>query len=329
MAVRSGSDSGSRIVECVALPRPGAPGQMVAEEIEVRPPGPDQVRLAVEVCGLNPVDWKLAAAGVPTWTWPHVLGLDIVGRVESVGSGAAFGVGTRVAVHHDLGQQGGLARLATVDARMCAVVPEALSSYDAATLPCPGLTAAQEVDRTQVRAGDRVLVIGAGGAVGGYATQLALVAGGSVTAVAGLRDAARLTRWGVEQVVDYRTGSLPDIVTGPFDVVLDAVGAGRAAATLLGYCGRLASVARPDATAVTPFTTAPTLVEVALGAVYSHGTATDRTATGQRLGTLLDDMATEALHPPPVTVGSLADAPILLQAMADGDRVGKVVIDIT
>ena len=314
--------------ECVALMAPGPPREMRPTTIDVAPPGPGQVRLAVEACGLNPVDWKLAESGAGGWTWPHVLGLDIVGRVESVGPATQIVVGSRVAVHHDLTRQGGLARWATVDAHMCAVVPDDLASRVAATVPCPGLTAAQEVDRTRVQEGDRVLVIGAGGGVGGFATQLALSAGASVTAVAAAGDSTKLLGWGVDSVVDYREGPLTEIVAGPFDVVLDAVGADSRAATLLGYGGRLASVSRPEASEVSPFTTAPTLVEVALGAVYSHGTLADRERTGRRLGELLREVSRGRLQPPPMTIGRLAEAPALLQAMADGDQVGKVVIDL-
>ena len=318
--------------DCVALPAAGPPDSMIRTSIDVPAPGTGEVRIEVEACGLNPVDWKVGESGVAGWTWPHVLGLDIVGCVESVGPGGDQSLlGSRVAVHHNLAKQGGLARFVVVDLRMCCNVPERLDSITAAAVPCPGLTAAQAVDRCHVRPGDRTLVIGAGGSVGTFATQLAVAAGGVVTAVAGARDAERLGGYGITTLIDYRSGPLPQIAPGPFDVVLDAVGAPGDAqpATLLAYCGRMASVSRPDLSLVAPFTTSPTVAELALGAVYSHGSDGDLRRTGARLAELLRLVTSGSLQVPPISLGGLAEAPTLLQAMADHRLAGKVVIDVS
>ncbi|ETJ04515.1 MAG: Oxidoreductase, partial [Actinomyces urogenitalis DORA_12] len=58
-------------------------------EVPLPQPGPGQVRLRVRACGLNPVDWKVARGGHASWTWPHVLGLDIAGVIDAFGPGAA------------------------------------------------------------------------------------------------------------------------------------------------------------------------------------------------------------------------------------------------
>lgn len=316
--------------DCLALKEPGPPRSLVPSQIVVPPPQSGEIRLEVQACGLNPVDWKIAASGVPDWTWPHVPGLDIVGRVESVGPDEDDAwVGKLVAVHHDLRRQGGLAQYAVVDTHMAAPVPTGLGPVTAAAVPCPGLTAAQAVERTHLSRTDRMLVIGAGGSVGTYATQLGVLAGAHVTAVAGSADVERLRQLGAAEVVDYRTGSLGDIAPGPFDVVIDAVGSdGATAATLLDYEGRIASVARPDLARVPPFTTAPTAVELALGAVYTFGSAADRVGTGKQLRGLLDLVADDRLQPPPIVRGGLSNAPGLFQAMADGELNGKLVISV-
>lgn len=66
-----------------------------------------------------------------------------------------------------------------------------------------------------------MLVNGAGGAVGGYAVQLAKQAGATVIATAAPRSAERVRAYGAEQVVDYTTTTVADAVTEPVDLVLN------------------------------------------------------------------------------------------------------------
>jgi NADPH:quinone reductase-like Zn-dependent oxidoreductase len=67
----------------------------------------------------------------------------------------------------------------------------------------------------------RVLVNGAGGAVGGYVVQLARHAGAQVTATADPRSAERVRSYGAERVVDYTTSPVADAAPGPFDLVVN------------------------------------------------------------------------------------------------------------
>ncbi|WP_180272230.1 alcohol dehydrogenase catalytic domain-containing protein [Actinomyces ruminis] len=115
------------------LDRPAGPDELAAAmrlgRLPVPEPGPGQVRLRVEACGLNPVDWKVARGGNPAWARPHILGLDVAGVVDALGPGVAapaedgapalrpdLAVGDRVALHHDLRRPGGLAQYVVVDA---------------------------------------------------------------------------------------------------------------------------------------------------------------------------------------------------------------------
>ena len=67
------------------LHRPGTPETMVPGTIEVPSPRQGELRVQVLACGLNPVDWKTARTGLPSWSWPHVLGQDIVGIITAIG----------------------------------------------------------------------------------------------------------------------------------------------------------------------------------------------------------------------------------------------------
>ena len=321
----------SREVSAVLLSRPGLPPALRLAPWPPDQPGPGELLLRVHACGLNPVDVKLAATGAPQWQWPHVLGLDIVGRVEASGDSEHAGlVGTTVAVHQDLGRQGGLAQLAVVAADMVAPVPDGADPVQAAAVPCPGLTAWQAVHRTRVGGDDRVLIIGAGGGVGTFATQLAaerLDGNGAVVAVVGPRDLSRVVDLGADESFDYTAGPVDRTVGGRFDVVLDLVGVGPSPTDMLSYGGRLASVTRPSWGTVAPFTTAPTLVELALGAVYAEGSHADRRRLAGVLGDLLGRVHAGDLQVPAITVGMPEDAPSLMRSLADGKVRGKLVID--
>lgn len=85
-----------------------------------------------------------------------------------------------------------------------------------------GLTAWQALfEHAKLTAGQRVLVNGAGGAVGGYAVQLAKQAGAFVIATAGPRSSRRVTAAGADEVIDHTTADVAAAVSQPVDVVLN------------------------------------------------------------------------------------------------------------
>lgn len=323
------------------LHRPGTPETMVPGTIEVPSPRQGELRVQVLACGLNPVDWKTARTGLPSWSWPHVLGQDIVGIITAIGSdGDTTDLGRLAIVHQSLPRNGGLAQTSLVTAAATARIPTTTNVLAAATIPCAGLTAAQAVERTHVTADDQILIIGAAGAVGTFATQLVAqrLTGGSsraprrgeITALVGPADLDRAVHLGADEALDYTQGPLTEVLANRrFDVILDLVGAesSRSAGLLLGYGGRLASVSRPD-WGVPPFTTAPTLVELALGAAYDTGTTADLRWMAATLVDLVELVSQGELVTPRFVVGSLDEAPNLLAAMASGESSGKPVIEV-
>ena len=74
-------------MKAVLLDKPGQPSTLYTGEITRPEPGPGEVRVRVHALSLNPVDYKLAAAGHPAWTYPFVLGLDVAGTIDALGSG--------------------------------------------------------------------------------------------------------------------------------------------------------------------------------------------------------------------------------------------------
>ncbi|MGB8938969.1 MAG: NADP-dependent oxidoreductase, partial [Streptomyces sp.] len=138
-------------------------------------PGPGQLLVAVRAAGVNPVDWKLRAGkrrpGSPPAEFPEVLGSEVAGVVEAVGSDVAgFAVGDAVFGNPDTG---GYAEYTLLPASLAAHKPEGLSFAEAAALPVAVATAYDGLRQLDLPVGATLLITGAGGGVGVAAAQLA------------------------------------------------------------------------------------------------------------------------------------------------------------
>ncbi|WP_280254885.1 zinc-binding dehydrogenase [Nocardia wallacei] len=322
-------------MRALVLDRPGPPDTLRLAEVPVPEPGPGQVRVRVEACGLNPVDYQVAAAGHLDWTWPHVLGLDVAGTVDAVGEDVtAVHPGQRVAYHGDLRRPGGLAEYALADVLTVALIPDSVDSASAAALPCAGMAAYQAVfRRLQVAGGDTVLVTGGAGGVGGFAVQLASWAGARVITTASAHNADHVRYLGATDVIDYRTEDVParvrELTDGRgVDRVVDTISPASATAhlALLVHGGGLAAVAgRPDLAAVPPFTLAPSVHEIALGAAHGYGDHRARADLAIMLGDLLALVAEEDLDPMVTRTVTLDEVPAALTELATRHTRGKLV----
>jgi NADPH:quinone reductase-like Zn-dependent oxidoreductase len=198
--------------------------------------GPGSVVVDIAAACVNPSDLAARSgahrARMPELAPPFVPGWDFSGVVSSVGAGVdAFAVGNPVVGMipwiHVVGRVGAYASAAAVDAAWLAARPDGLDDVTAATIPLNALTAAQALDLIGARSGSSLLVTGASGAVGGYAVQLAVLAGLRVLAVASVGDADFVASLGAAEVlprdVDYAS-------VGPVDALLDAVPVGASAA---------------------------------------------------------------------------------------------------
>lgn len=200
-----------------------------AEEVERPAPGQGQVLVKVTATSFNPVDDHIRlgvlAQAIPT-PLPITPGLDVAGTIVELGDDVTgLQVGDLVIGMFPLNEHGGAAEYAVIAAELVAHAPRTVPLGDAAALPLTGLAARQAVvELADVRAGQSVLVNGAGGAVGSIVVQLAADAGATVTAVDGARHAERLLKNGAATVVgplDLDAG--PAAVQGPFDVVINHV----------------------------------------------------------------------------------------------------------
>ncbi|MFJ8768853.1 zinc-binding dehydrogenase [Streptomyces clavifer] len=322
-------------MRALTLAQPGTCDTLRLAELPTPVPGPGQVRVKVEACGLNPSDYQRAAYGIPEWEWPAVLGLDVVGTVDTVGEGVTdVSPGQRVAYHGDIRERGGFADYTLANAAVLAPVPDGMQAATAAAVPSAGLTAYQAVARRLgVGQGDTVLITGGAGGVGGFAVQLAALAGARVFATEAPHNADHVKGLGAEAVIDFRNDDIAariqDLTDGRgLDAVVDTIGSDSATANLrfLVHGGGLAAIAgRPDLDAVPPFGMAPSVHEIALGAAYTVGDDRARADLASMLTKLLTLTAEERIDPMLSRKIPLEDVPAALVELSGRGVRGKIV----
>jgi NADPH2:quinone reductase len=181
------------------------------EDLERPEPGPGEVRVRVEVSGINPTDWKSRSGATPRpidgFQIPH---LDGAGVIDAVGDGVDPGrTGQRVWVWMaSAGRRWGTAAEWTVvPERQAVPLPASASAELGASLGVPALTAHRCLFADGPVDGKTVLVAGGAGAVGHFAIELAKRAGARVIAtVSGPHKAELAAKAGADLVVNYREG---------------------------------------------------------------------------------------------------------------------------
>ena len=165
------------------------PGVLHVVERPISEPGPGQVRIRVEACGICHTDAATISGAYPGLTLPRVPGHEVVGRIEALGSGVSrWKIGQRVGVGLIAGEDGvcepcrrgdtvncqnpvvlgvtvdgGYAEVMIAEARAIASIPDELSSAEAAPLLCAGITTYNALRNAGLRGGDLVAVQGIGG----------------------------------------------------------------------------------------------------------------------------------------------------------------------
>jgi NADPH:quinone reductase-like Zn-dependent oxidoreductase len=202
----------------------GEPDVLRYEDAEQPVPGAGEVRLRVAASAFNPVDDGIRGGylrDVFPVTLPHTPGIEVAGTVDALGEGVTgVEVGDDVIGFLPMVAPGAAAEYAIAPAEILAPAPTSIPLADAAALPMVGLTAWQALfDDAGLTAGQRVLINGAGGAVGGYAVQLAKRAGAHVIATASPSSSERVRSAGADEVIDHTTTEVT--VAEPVDVLLN------------------------------------------------------------------------------------------------------------
>ena len=229
----------------VRLRAPGGPEQLAVEEADRPRPGPGEALVRVHAAAITrgELDW-------PVDRLPAIPSYELSGVVEEVGPGvASVAAGDEVFALTPYDRDGVAADYTAVPAEHLVAKPRALGHAESAAIPLPALSAWQGLfDHGRLGAGERVLIHGAAGSVGGYAVQFARAAGAHVIGTASAASLDLVLVLGAHEAVDGAT-RFEDAVE-PVDVVFDTAGGERLRRSfaVLGAGGRLISVAEepPD-----------------------------------------------------------------------------------
>jgi propanol-preferring alcohol dehydrogenase len=216
----------ARKMKAVQATKPNGPFEVV--ELDVREPGPGEVRVKIEACGVCHSDALTRGGQYPGLVLPRVPGHEVAGRVDAVGAGVtAWKVGDRVGVGWHGGHcfqcrncrrgdfinclngkvtglsfDGGYAEYTVVPGEAVARIPEGLDAAEAGPLLCAGITTYNALRRSGAVAGDTVAVQGIGG-LGHLGIQFAARMGFRTVALSnGAEKAALARKLGAHEYID-------------------------------------------------------------------------------------------------------------------------------
>ena len=211
----------------------GPPETLRMAQVDKPAPDAGEVLVKVLATSVNAADWH-CLRGKPLFSratlgWPRpkhqILGVDIAGQVEAIGSSVTrFKPGDEVYANLLDHGYGGFAEYVSAPVDVVSVKPANLSFEEAAAVPMAAVTALQGLrHHGEIRPGQKVLINGASGGVGTFAVQIAKSYGAEVTGVTSTRNIDLVRSLGADHVLDYTT---TDVAGGGrrYDLILDTVG---------------------------------------------------------------------------------------------------------
>jgi NADPH:quinone reductase-like Zn-dependent oxidoreductase len=302
----------------------GSPDILRLEDVSTPTPKDDEVLIRVHAASANPLDWRLMRGspyGIRIMTGlskprDRRLGVDVAGRVESVGASVTdlqpgdevFGTCSGAFAEYACGSEKSLVRK-----------PASVTFEHAATVGVAGVTALQGLrDRGRLQPGQKVLINGAAGGVGTFAVQIAKWLRAEVTGVCSTRNVDLVRTIGAHRVIDYTREDF--VRSGPYDLILDMIGNRslsefRRALTRKGTLALVGGRLRwmPASVVVSPFVSQrllPVLAKV----------------RKEELTTLRELIEAGAVTPVIDRTYPLAEVPEAIRYLEEGHARGKVVI---
>jgi NADPH:quinone reductase-like Zn-dependent oxidoreductase len=301
---------------------------------------PGDLLVRVAAAGVNPTDWKEMEGNLVNFYPPYeprwAPGFDGAGIVEEVGEGVAgFKPGDRVVLMSDRrgGQSGTFAEYVRVSEKLAAKAPASISLTEAASIPIAGLTAYQALvrdDMGRAKPGQSLMIHGAAGGLGSFATCFARAIGMRIAATCRPANDGYLRQIGAEHTIDYTQSRIAEALkhSAPqgVDVVIDAVSGGKQAELLdaLAPGGRLVIVAT-----ITDDGDIPALgAEAERRGCSVHFLILDHLRVAQDLRAIARLIDGGTMRMPQITRYPLGRAGEALRAMQAGGTRGKLVIEI-
>ncbi len=307
-------------MKAVVVHEYGGPEVLRYEEVPKPSLGKGDILIRVEAAGVNPGEAKIRQGDFAKYhTLPFILGYDVAGMVAEVARGVVDAqVGDAVYANCDSTRNGGYAEFVAVRASEVAPRPRTLEAVHAASIPLSGLTAWQALaDTAHLAPGQRVLVHGAGGAVGSFAVQFAKVIGGTVVATASEADLEYVRGIGADTVVDYKTQRFEDYAED-MDVVLDTIG---------GEMGKRSfAVLKPGGLLIT-FSSPPDTQAAEARGVRTHFMGVEPNAA--QLGQIADLIDSGRVQTRVGLVLPLSEARQAHERLALGGTRGKIVLTVS
>jgi len=290
----------------------GAPDVLHLAEREAPTPGSGQIQIRVAAIGVNPADFKwrqgMFRERVPLQL-PHVVGHDVAGIVSAVGQGVtSFRLKERVVAS----VRSAYAEFAIADVKSCASLPDDFDFVTAAALPCAALTGLQMIeDAVGPREAQSVLITGATGAVGRFATHAAVELGAKVVAAVRPAYFEEARRLGAHDVLSLE-GDSPKGLT--FDHVADTVG-GPTVAKLCRHLAPGGSIITVSTTPIDPAGLSATPI------FFAYRTE------GSRLARILQVVAAGEIAMPIAKRLPLTSASHAHRLMESGGLRGKIILE--
>jgi len=345
-------------MRALALTRLGGPQHLAVLDLPAPPPPErDQVRLSVRCAALNHLDLFLTEGvkGIAL-TFPHIVGTDGAGVIESVGEDVtSVRVGDRVAVNPGVScgqcptcqageeplcpefqiigehRAGTCAELLVVPERNVALIPPELDWPRAAGFPLSALTAWRMlVTRAKLRAGETVLIWGAGGGIALAALQIAKELGARVIVTgSSRRKLDKALELGADTVYNHVDQAPEAIARGiragsrGVDVVVDSVGRATWDASLRALA--------PGGRLVTCGATAGPEVSLDIRRLFWFQWSLLGSTMGTRreFSQVMERIRAGRLWPVIDSVVPLAEGRAAYDRMARGEQVGKLVIEVS
>jgi NADPH:quinone reductase-like Zn-dependent oxidoreductase len=243
-------------MRAIRLHAAGGPDELVLERIETPYPAAGEALVRVHAAAITPdeLDW-------PTDRLPATPSYELSGQVAAVAPDVGtLAVGDGVWALSDFGRDGAAAEYIAIPAALLAPKPRTLGHEESAAVPLSALSAWQGLfDHGGLKEGERVMIHGAAGGVGHFATQLARVRGAYVIGTTSPASADLARDFGADEVLDA-SGFEPEGALAPVDLVFDTVGGAllQRSPAFVRSGGRLVSIAEeptagPDDTIETSF----------------------------------------------------------------------------
>jgi len=321
-----------KAIQCVEW---GLPERLQLVELPLPEPRAGEVRIRVEAAGVNFPDALIVQKKYQLQpALPFTPGTEVAGTVDAVGADVKrLKPGDRVGAFVGLG---GFAEFVCAPAAMTALLPPGISTETAAAFTLTYATSHHALfDRGQLKAGETLVVLGAGGGVGLAAVELGKIAGARVIAVASSDEKLAAARaHGADETINYGSTDLREAlkaVTGGkgADVIYDPVGGKHTEAALrsLAWRGRLLVVGFADGEI--PQIPANLLLikgTAAIGVFWGEFAKREPQANQAMLTELFTWLAQGRLKPHVSRSYPLADTPSALEALLARKAVGKLVI---